>query len=302
MLIHNSRRDPISALSRELIASVARAALQEDRAHRDVTSLGLFSAHERIQAKIIFKGNWAVVCGSRLTMSCFRLMDPHVKISIRRDGSKIRKGETVATLDGRARAVLAAERTALNFLGHLSGIATLAQKFVQAAKKLSTSAMISDTRKTLPLLRDLEKYAVSVGGAAPHRRDLSRMALIKDNHLAILKRKHGATAYEVLAAKIENFKKRGIVVEVEAQDDQELEGVLRARPDWIMLDNWNPAALKAAIAKIGQASAGAVPKIEISGGITLENIAVLARRPAARLSVGALTHSAPFANFSLEIV
>jgi len=276
-----------------------RAALREDRAWEDAAGRALFSK-EPAKGKIVFKGQRAVLCGEWAVKEAFRCLNSRVRVRfLAKEGALAARGAVVAQVKGRARAVLAGERTALNFLGLMSGIATRTREFVDAARRSRSSFCISDTRKTHPLLRGLEKYAVKVGGGSPHRMDLASLAMAKDNHLAVLRRVRGREWPRFLRASIRRWRRRGLESEVEVQSLAQLEAVAGCGPDWIMLDNMPLGALRAATVFLRQFDPRI--KIEVSGGVTLEDIPYLARLPIDRVSAGAIVHSAPFADFSLEL-
>jgi nicotinate-nucleotide pyrophosphorylase (carboxylating) len=207
------------------------------------------------------------------------------------DGQHLTAGQKVLSVAGPARAVLTAERMALNFLQHLSGIATLTARFVEAVKH--TRAQILDTRKTTPGWRRLEKYAVTCGGGRNHRIGLFDMVLIKDNHLTVLK---GAKPNPIAAA-LEQARARlpGLKVEVEVNTLQELDQALAAGAKSILLDNMDPAELRTAV----QACQGRA-QTEASGGVTLANVRAIAETGVDFISVGALTHSAPAVDIGLD--
>jgi nicotinate-nucleotide pyrophosphorylase (carboxylating) len=229
-----------------------------------------------------------VVAGLDVFAEAFRQLDPDVSLVVHHtDGTVCQPGTVVAVLEGRAAALITAERTALTFIQRLSGIATLTRRFVMAAED---RIIILDTRKTTPLLRALEKYAVRAGGADNHRFGLADAILIKDNHIR-------------LAGGVENAVKRMRCwsgdrhVEVEAQSLDQVDAALRAGADIILLDNLSTEAIITAVERC----AARETWTEISGGVTLERIPELAATGADYVSVGALTHSAPAADLSLEI-
>jgi nicotinate-nucleotide pyrophosphorylase (carboxylating) len=205
---------------------------------------------------------------------------------LRRDGDRCEPGTVVARLAGPAAALLTAERTALNILQHLSGIATLTRQFVEAAGE---RLVVLDTRKTLPTLRRLAKYAVRCGGGTNHRFGLFDAVLIKDNHIRLA----GGIGAAVARARKAGA---GLVVEVETQSLEQVDVALAAGADVIMLDNLSDAVMRDAIQRIAGRA-----RVEISGGVTLDRIPALAALGADTVSVGALTHSAPAADISLEI-
>jgi nicotinate-nucleotide pyrophosphorylase (carboxylating) len=199
-------------------------------------------------------------------------------------------------LDGSARVILAAERTVLNFLGRLSGIATLTRQYVDAAR--DTGAEIMDTRKTTPGWRTLEKYAVRCGGGRNHRMGLYDQVLIKDNHLALMRAKGGRTLAECIADS--RRKHPGILVEMEADTDDDLQAAINAGADIVLLDNMTPAELASCV-KLAEKLAGKKrPILEASGGVTLETVRAIAESGVDRISSGALTHSAAAIDIALD--
>ena len=263
-----------------------RMALKEDAASRDVTSSALLPANTRIRARIIAKQR-GIAAGVKTAALTFTTLDPSLRCKIRlRSGAKLSPGATILTVEGRARSIFAAERTALNFLMHLSGIATLTRTYVDRVK--GTGAKILDTRKTIPGLRHLQKYAIVAGGGANHRNDLSEAILIKSNHL-----RAGLTVRRALA----KAKRGNRFVEIEVRNLREFREALKARPDAILLDNWGLADLRrAATLRVGTR-----PLLEASGGVTLANVRAIANTGVDRISIGRLTHSAPALNCSLKV-
>jgi nicotinate-nucleotide pyrophosphorylase (carboxylating) len=199
------------------------------------------------------------------------------------DGDAVRAGDVLALIDGPARSILRAERVAINFLSHLSGVATLTRAFVEAAKP----ARILCTRKTTPGLRALEREAVAAGGGTLHRASLSDAVLIKDNHLRVA----GGVGSAVRKAK-----EGGVPVEVEVETLQELDEALRAGADQILLDNPTPELVREALGMVGDPQ-----RVEISGGVTLDSVQLLVAAGARVISVGRITHSAPSLDLSLEV-
>ncbi len=233
-----------------------------------------------------------------------KLSDAHDKQTIRinllkKDGDRIVKGDAVATLQGNARALLAGERVALNLVCHLSGIATQTAEYVK--RVAHTQAKVLDTRKTTPLWRDLEKYAVKCGGGENHRRGLYDMVLIKDNHLALWNAKDPAGAVNAARQKFPQ-----LPIEVEVTDIAGLQHVCtHAAPDFVLLDNFSVAALREAVVWTknffaAQKKDSPRPKLEASGGVTLETLSAIAETGVDRISVGALTHSVKSLDLSLE--
>jgi nicotinate-nucleotide pyrophosphorylase (carboxylating) len=275
---------------RLLIEPIVRAALAEDLGRAgDITSAATIPAGTRARAKLVAR-KAGVLAGLACAAQSFRVIDPSVSFRAKaRDGAKLKVGETVAEIEGPAIAILSGERVALNFVGHLSGIATLTAAYV--AKVAHTRAKIVDTRKTLPGLRALEKYAVRCGGGANHRFGLDDAVLIKDNHIAVA----GSVAASLKAA-------RGAVghlvkVEIEVDSLDQLAEVLQAgAADAVLLDNMDLATLKRAV----EMARGKLV-LEASGGVTLETVAKIAETGVDVISSGALTHSAPALDVALDI-
>ena len=267
-----------------------RAALAEDLGARgDVTSRALIPAAARGHAVLVVK-QAGIVCGLEIAGKVFGALSPRIRFRrLVRDGARVPEHTRLARLDGPLRAILAGERTALNLLQRLSGIATLTRQFVELARPYRVT--ILDTRKTTPLFRDLEKYAVRCGGGRNHRMGLYDAVLIKDNHIAAV----GSPAHAVAIAR---RRAGGLTVEVECQTPAQVRSALAARPDVIMLDNLPESETRRAIALIRRRRNIA---IELSGGVTLATVGRLARLRPDFISVGALTHSAPAMDISLEI-
>jgi len=275
------------------VKDLIKKALEEDAAGRDITTLDFIPEKARAEARIT-AGETGVACGLAIACDVFQTFDRRLNVLMKkRDGAGVKSGETLMILKGRARSVLSCERVALNFLGYLSGIATLTRR---AVKAVGTSGVrILDTRKTTPLLRALEKYAVACGGGRNHRFDLAQQYLVKDNHLAVLK---GTPGPGLLV------QRRGDVpFEIEVEDLAELKKALVLCPDIIMLDNFKPQDVRAALGLLRRVFPGRTPRplLELSGGITLANIRSYAIKGVDFISLGALTHSAPALDVSLEI-
>ena len=264
------------------------AALREDLGPGDVTTEAL--VEEEMAARgVIEAGADAVVCGLPLVERVFRQLDPQVLFEARaKEGEQVRQGQPVADIQGLGRALLGGERCALNFLQHLSGVATLTREFVRRVGR--AKVRILDTRKTTPLLRALEKYAVRVGGGANHRLGLFDGVLIKSNHVALV----GDLGDSVRRAK--ERAGHGMRIQVEVRNRQEAERALEAGADALLLDNMATAEM----AQVVQMVAGRV-FVEASGGVTLDNVAEVAATGVDAISAGALTHSAPAANFRLLV-
>lgn len=276
-----------------IVNKIVQKALKEDVGTGDITTNAIIPFELECRAQIIAK-EACVVAGMPVVTALFRSFDPSLKLkTLIADGKEAGKDDVIMEIEGKARSILTCERTALNFLQRLAGIATLTKKFVTACKKHRVQIM--DTRKTTPLLRHLEKYAVSVGGGENHRIGLYDMFLIKDNHLNLTKE----VSKNPVAASIAAAKKyaKGVPVEVEIEDIDQIEEAIEAGADIILFDNMIPGLLKEAVDLVN----GRV-KTEASGGITLENVKDYAACGVDRISIGALTHSARAVDMSLEIV
>jgi nicotinate-nucleotide pyrophosphorylase (carboxylating) len=277
---------PFEPLDAGHYRELVRRALAEDLGWGDVTTDGVIDRDARGRGVIVCKCN-CVVAGLDVASEAFRQLDPGVSIALHRaDGETLRPGDDVAEVVGSAAALLTAERTALNFMQRMSGIATLTRRFVDA---VGGRIMILDTRKTTPLLRTLEKYAVRAGGGVNHRGGLDEGILIKDNHIRVA----GGVAAAVKRMRKAN---REMPTEVEAQSLEQVDEALDAGADIVLVDNLSTAEIEEAVRRCrGRA------KVEISGGVTLERIGELADTGADYVSIGALTHSAPSADLSFEI-
>jgi nicotinate-nucleotide pyrophosphorylase (carboxylating) len=291
-----------------------RRALAEDVGSGDVTSLATIPATALAHARIIAKAPLVSV-GLPLAERIFRSLDADASITLlAKDGDLVEKGRELLRIRARARAVLTAERTALNFLAHLSGIATLTHRFVE--RLAGTSAKIRDTRKTTPGLRMLEKYAVRMGGGTNHRIGLYDAILLKENHIALaggvtaaLGQAHAyassqmkpqeTTAYEAIAAPRADSPNSSLPIQIEVRDERELREALEAGAESVLLDNMTPEAAGRCVKLARSLRRDCV--VEISGGITLENARAYAETGADFLSSGALTHSAPAADVSLLV-
>ena len=273
-------------LAPEDYRELVRNALEEDAAANDVTSRAVIDAAQLARGVIMAKSAM-VVAGLEVAVEAFRQLDSAVVSEVLwADGSHVDANEPIGFVTGRARALLAAERTALNFLQRLSGVATLTSRFVAAAGGRIT---ILDTRKTTPGLRRLEKYAVRCGGATNHRQRLDDAILIKDNH----KRLAGGVRLAVERALRAS---PGVPVEVEVETLSELDEALTAGAPRILLDNFSTFDIREAVARVAGRTA-----LEISGGVTLDRIPELATTGAQFVSIGALTHSAPAVDLSFEL-
>jgi nicotinate-nucleotide pyrophosphorylase (carboxylating) len=276
----------------EEVRGIVDRALEEDLGQGDVTTAALIAPGEQCRARLVAKGD-GILAGIDVARAVFEAVDGLVAYeALVSDGSRIHAGEVVATLDGRAASILKAERTALNFLQHLSGIATETSRYVE--KTEGTKAVVLDTRKTVPGLRVLEKYAVRMGGGCNHRMDLGESILIKDNHLAVLRSAGVDVAESVKMARREVG--RDVRVEVEVESVEAASEAVEAGADVIMLDNMTVDDMGRVVEAVdGRAL------IEASGGITVTNVADVARSGVDFISIGALTHSAPALDLCLEI-
>ncbi len=270
------------------LREAVRAWLREDIGRGDVTTRSTVPAEAKGRAEIVTRSP-AVVAGSEIARACFQEVDPGVAwYSAVKDGGSVRPGDTLASVEGPLPALLTAERTALNLLAHLSGIATASRAFAEAVA--GTDARVIDTRKTTPGLRVVEKYAVRVGGCHNHRFGLDDGILIKDNHIAAV----GGIGSAVARAR--SLAPHGLAIEVEVVDMDGLEEAITAGADGVLLDNMSPSEVAAAVER----SAGRV-WLEASGGITLDNVRDFALTGVTLISAGALTHSAPHIDLSMEV-
>jgi nicotinate-nucleotide pyrophosphorylase (carboxylating) len=272
---------------RELDACV-RSAIEEDGAFTDVTTIATVSTDRRTHGTVVARAA-GVIAGIPLAAAAFRLLDPHVAIRVDvEDGTPVESGTPVMRVSRLARALLSAERVALNYLQRLSGIATLTARYVQLVH--GTRARILDTRKTTPGLRALEKYAVRAGGGYNHRFDLADGVLIKDNHLSAV---GGDVALAVRRAR--EFAAPGTIIEVECDTPEQVRAALEGGAEIVLLDNMSPAQLRECVALVGDRAL-----TEASGGITPESVRAVAETGVDRISVGALTHSAPALDIALD--
>ena len=280
------RSVPFAPLDPGLYREIVRRALAEDLGWGDVTTEATVAAGLKARGVVLAKSP-CVVAGVDVAAEAFRQLDPAVVFTVRKgDGSSCAPGDIVAEVSGSAASMLTAERTALNLMQRMTGIATMTRRYVDATGGHIT---ILDTRKTTPTLRALEKYAVRAGGGTNHRGGLDDGILIKDNHIRLA----GGLAEAVRRMKAAN---QEMPIEVEAQSLDQVDEAIQSGADVILLDNLTTDQIKDALARI----AGRV-KVEISGGVTLERIPELARTGADYVSIGALTHSAPAADLSFEL-
>jgi nicotinate-nucleotide pyrophosphorylase (carboxylating) len=280
-------RPPVADIRRAI-----RLALQEDFPLGDITTSALFPSSAPALARIVAQQS-LVVAGLAAATQTFQAVDASLIITVHRpDGERAQDGDCLLQIEGDGRSILKAERIALNFLQHLSGIATLTRRFCDAVRGYPVT--ILDTRKTIPGLRALQKWAVLLGGGTNHRQSLSDGILIKDNHLALMNNKKSAVLAACRKANAIASRDNPVIVEVESLS--EVQAALRGRAGVILLDNMTPATIKHAVKLIdGRAL------VEVSGGITLKNVRAMAAAGPDRISIGALTHSAAGATLSLVL-
>jgi nicotinate-nucleotide pyrophosphorylase (carboxylating) len=276
----------VSPLNVESYRDIVRRALDEDLGAGDITTQAIVPPGARARGVFLVKAD-CVLAGLDVAFEAFRILEPGVQASVRKgDGERCAAGDVVAEVVGTARTLLIAERTALNFLQRLSGIATSARRFVDAAGGRIT---ILDTRKTTPTLRVLEKYAVRAGGATNHRVGLFDAVLIKDNHIRLA----GSLAEAVSKARAHQ---PDLPIEVEAETLDQVDEALEAGANIILVDNMQTADIRESVRRARDRA-----KIEISGGVTLARLPELAATGADYVSAGALTHSAQAVDISFEI-
>ena len=276
----------VAGLDVALIEQRVAGALAEDAHSGDLTSKATISADHISKAHFTSRKS-GVVAGTLVAAAVLEQCGITNYEIVKKDGSSVSAGEVIIEVEGNTRAILLAERTALNFLSHLSGIATITSLWVKEV--LGTSTQVRDTRKTTPGLRELEKYAVRMGGGTNHRMTLTDGALIKDNHIA--------AAGSVTEA-INRVKKEfpGVEIEVEVDNLEQLKEALQAGVDIVLLDNMNIEQTKAAV----EIAKNSKTKLESSGGLKIENAAAYAATGVHYLAVGALTHSAPVLDIGLD--
>jgi nicotinate-nucleotide pyrophosphorylase (carboxylating) len=281
--------DPLHfPLDQKQLEKLVRRALEEDGAFSDITTIATVRPERNAHATIVARAR-GVIAGIPVAVAVFRMLDPSAAIRIDADdGEHVSAGASVMRLSGLPRALLSAERVALNFLQRLSGIATLTARYVEAIR--GTPAKILDTRKTTPGLRLLEKYAVRAGGGANHRMGLSDHVLIKDNHLALL---NGDIALAVRRAR--EFAPASTRIEVECDSLDQVSAALETGAEILLLDNMSPSLLRQCVELVGDRAI-----TEASGGVTLETARTVAESGVDWISVGALTHSAPALDLALE--
>lgn len=265
-------------------------ALLEDAGFGDLTSEAIFPPDHRSKGRIEARED-LVVCGVDVAIRVFRKVDPRIAATPDcADGTRIRAGRAVLRVEGPTAGLLTAERTALNFLQHLCGIATLSRRFAEAAERAGTGVRVADTRKTLPGWRALEKYAVRCGGCANHRFSLGEHVLIKDNHIA------AAGSIAAAVRRVRAAAPHTARIEVEAATLKQVREALAAGAEVILLDNMTPRQIARAVQAIDGTA-----RVEVSGGVHLDNFADYALPGVDVISIGALTHSAPAADLGMTL-
>lgn len=273
------------------ILKTISTALKEDVKNGDITTKATISKSKKAVGKFLVKAD-GIIAGLEIAKAVFKSIDPKIKFELKiNDGSKVKYGDVAAIVSGRAQSLLTAERTALNFLQRMSGIATSANNYSEKVKH--TKAKVIDTRKTVPGLRSLDKLAVNLGGCSNHRIGLYDMFLIKDNHIEVA----GSISKAVEACVKYNKKHRAkFKIEVETKNLNEVEEALTTKADIIMLDNFEIDEMKKAVKIINGKC-----KVEASGGVNLDTVKTIAETGVDFISVGALTHSVKALDISLEI-
>jgi nicotinate-nucleotide pyrophosphorylase (carboxylating) len=268
--------------------AIVKSALDEDGAFNDMTTIATVVSDRHARGRLVARGS-GVICGIPLALEAFRTLDPKVTMRVDcEDGARVQPGDSVLYLSGHARALLTAERIALNFMQRLSGVATVTARYVDAIR--GTRARILDTRKTTPGWRLLEKYAVRAGGGTNHRLNLSTAVLIKDNHLAAVDGDVG-----LAVRRTRDLAPPGTKVEVECDRIEQVQAALEAWADIIMFDNMSIAMMRECVTLVaGQALT------EASGGVNLGSVREIAETGVDWISVGALTHSAPALDLALD--
>lgn len=281
-------------LDAELVRRLARNALDEDRADDDVTTRALVPSGQQGIAVVAAKAE-GVLAGLALARESFMAVDPELRWTANRaDGDSIGAGDEVASVQGSLGSILRGERVALNYLSHLSGVATAANEIVRRLE--GTGCQLRDTRKTIPGLRALQKYATRMGGAVNHRNDLSEGVLVKDNHLAALYQRDLAIGDAVRLCREAAPGKR---VEVEVEDLEQARVAAEAGADELLLDNMTPEQVAEVVRALG--SRGPRPVLEASGGITAKNARAYGETGVDFISMGEITHSARALDMSLEV-
>jgi len=294
----------MSELNIKRVERIVKYALKEDIWTGDITSESVLDRSLEVDGVILSRQN-GIACGMTVAETVFRQVDPNIRFRpLVRDGGHIEPNKEIAFVEGNARAILRAERVTLNFLGHLSGIATRTRKMVDAAGMAGVK--IYDTRKTMPLHRYMQKYAVTVGGGHNHRLGLWDMVLIKDNHLRAFgmqtKSRNNENIIKSIIREARDSVQKNIRIEVEVESLKECEFALAEKPDVIMLDNMKSDKIREAVELRKKMGLEGEVLFEVSGGITLDNIKEYALTGVDIISSGSLTGSVDSLDFSLEII
>lgn len=280
---------------------IINAALREDIKSGDITTKAVIEKSSMGRFNIIAKSD-CIICGVPIASEILKIIDKRIEfVSIISDGGSARCGDIIAVVRGHSRSILTAERTVLNFIGWLSGISTLTYAFAEKVK--DTNARIFDTRKTIPSLREFQKYAVYIGGGKNHRIGLYDQVLIKDNHLALVSNDKEIAVKEALY-KVKRIKAKGLKIEIEVEDLNMLKSALVFEPDIIMLDNMEISDIQKAVKMRDEYIKDKVVliQLEVSGNVKLDNVCGIARTGVERISIGALTHSAQSIDLSMDLV
>ena len=280
---------------REEVKNLIKLALTEDLGpdYMDVTSVALVDTNEQATAHLVAREE-CFLAGITVAEEVFKQVDPSLVCTILvNDGTAVKAGTTVLTIEGSAQKILTAERTALNFIQRMCGVATITAEYVQTAD--NPKVMLLDTRKTTPALRPFEKYAVRCGGGTNHRYGLFDAVLIKDNHLASWAKISDTGVGGAVATARQKFPT--LKIEVEVDTIEQLKEALSTQPDWVLLDNMPPAVLRECVSLCQ-----GICKTEASGGINLKTIHAIAQTGVDAISVGALTHSAPSIDLALDFI
>lgn len=285
------------------LVSLLRSVLKEDIGKLDITA-GLLIPKSKSARAVLLAKEECLVCGLGIAGLTFRIMDKRVKFKpLVSEGRRVEKGTALARIAGPARSILTAERVALNFLGLLCGVATMTRQYVNAVKPCKVK--ILDTRKTIPGLRQLEKYAVRVGGGFNHRMRLDEMVLLKDNHLQVIRQQLPVTGLKSIIGQVREKIPAKIKIEIEVGSLREFKEALKSKPDIIMLDNMKINNIKKAVKlrnSLNSFTLRPSPKLEASGGVNLKNVRQIAKTGVDMISVGALTHSVHSVDLSLEFL
>jgi len=292
------------------ILSIVKRALREDIGSGDITTDSLIRKDIKVKAIILAKEN-GILAGLEIAKLCFKILDRNIVfIPKKREGEEIKKGQIIAEIEGKADKILNAERTALNFLMHLSGIATLTKRFVERVKPYNIK--ITDTRKTIPGLRILEKYAVRMGGGQNHRMGLWDRILIKGNHIKVQSSKFIVHSLKEIIEETKRKIPKDMKIEIEVKNMKEFKDALKAEPDIIMLDNMSIKDIRKAVmiknqkpppkADLPIAEETRNQKLEVSGNINLTNVRKIAQTGVDMISIGSLTHSAKAIDMSLKVL